>query len=131
MTQNVSSSFSLRVTVFLNVFFVEILRLRQQKPSPLRVTVFLEFTREVMYVGGRHPERGNLFPSRTGITSKGQGKTSDSSKHNLTLCQATNILFLNRASRLWKQNASATKLINHPNITPPKNKRPEAILRSF
>ena len=24
------------------------------------------------FVGGRHPERGNLFPSRMGITSNGQ-----------------------------------------------------------
>ena len=24
------------------------------------------------FIGGRHPERGNLFPSRMGITSDGQ-----------------------------------------------------------
>ena len=45
----------------------------------LRVTVFLRFILEMMSVGGRHPERGNLFPSRTGITSEGQDYANDSS----------------------------------------------------
>ncbi|EFM26220.1 hypothetical protein HMPREF9225_0240 [Peptoniphilus duerdenii ATCC BAA-1640] len=29
------------------------------------------------FIGGRHPERGNLFPSRMGITSDGQVNSMD------------------------------------------------------
>ena len=43
----------------------------------LRVTVFLRDFSEIASVGGRHPERGNLFPSRTGITSEDKVFTSD------------------------------------------------------
>ena len=113
----------LRMTVFLKVITVEILRLRRC-PSPLRMTrwevlcsigVFL-FAKSILAIAWKQIASATdnhqylttpwLYPFDSEINFLAQG-------------DCVPIDFSRRASRLWKQNASATKVNNYPYLAQP------------